>query len=327
MSELCVIKCILDDSFINDIEMIEVFVDTVCDPRNISSVVLSLNSNFPVPELTHLKRVRLRDVLLFPCKDTSIHNVHEILKERNFQTELLKNDVKKVRVAATPPLVRHQYTKCHSMWPCNFHADKYLEKLCSNTLFSAKEVDKIWELMKIAKEVGNYSETPGKNDGVVIVDPKIDSIVAVGYDRTNEGPCRHAIMVALDNVAKTQNGGVWKTPHDNYSEENNLNLAGIPQEILTVLKKNYSDITFGSSVFISNNEESEGPYLCTNYHVYSTREPCVMCAMALVHSRCKRIFYNEFSANGALGTLCKIHTVKHLNHHYEVFVVENFMGK
>lgn len=32
-------------------------------------------------------------------------------------------------------------------------------------------------------------------------------------------------------------------------------------------------------------------YLCLNYHVYTSHEPCVMCAMALVHSRISQLVY------------------------------------
>ncbi|KAK2190398.1 hypothetical protein NP493_82g04046 [Ridgeia piscesae] len=43
------------------------------------------------------------------------------------------------------------------------------------------------------------------------------------------------------------------------------------------------------------------------------------CAMALVHSRIRRVFYVTPTQGGALGTHCKLHVQEGLNHHYEVF--------
>jgi tRNA-specific adenosine deaminase 3 len=60
-------------------------------------------------------------------------------------------------------------------------------------------------------------------------------------------------------------------------------------------------------------------YLCTGLDAYVTREPCIMCSMALLHSRIRRVFYGESVPNGGLGSLCKIHTVSNLNHHFETF--------
>lgn len=61
------------------------------------------------------------------------------------------------------------------------------------------------------------------------------------------------------------------------------------------------------------------PYLCTGFEVYLSREPCAMCAMALVHSRVSRVIYcHADSAQGALGGAFRLHQKRSLNHHYEV---------
>jgi len=62
------------------------------------------------------------------------------------------------------------------------------------------------------------------------------------------------------------------------------------------------------------------PYLCTGYDCYLVREPCAMCAMALVHSRVRRVVYAEADNKwGALGGSFRLHGQRSLNHHYTVY--------
>ncbi|KAF5297557.1 hypothetical protein FQR65_LT09988 [Abscondita terminalis] len=311
---------ILHPDYTEPTPLTEVYVDTIIDLKHISKIVLELNATFPIPQLNHLKRIKKAEVLLHLCEsDLDPERMYSTLKEKGFDVSVFENNPKKVYVAKIPPKTRKQYEVVHQLWPCNFHSNKYVERLCNNELFDANEIENHVIYMRIALEVGHLMRS---GVGVVVVDPKINSIVAVGHDSRKNNPCQHAIMVAVDNVALTQNGGAWKTPSTKMSLRTNLNLNGIYSEFLPNLREKYPQVNFGASFYKNKSEidnPAEGPYLCTGYIVYVTREPCVMCSMALVHSRAKRVFFGAKNLKGGLLTLCQIHTVKNLNHHYEVF--------
>lgn len=65
---------------------------------------------------------------------------------------------------------------------------------------------------------------------------------------------------------------------------------------------------------------SRKPYLCTGYDCFVVQEPCIMCSMALVHSRLARVVYCRGDAqHGALGGRLRLHAQRSLNHHYLVY--------
>lgn len=312
---------ILPDDLIQDTPLIEVYIATITNTKNISKIILELNSIIPIQELTHLKRIKGKDVILYPTKNNELSTILFKLKEKNFDVSQIDN-IRTTLVAEIPPKICRQHEIVHKLWPCNFHPNKYLEKLCNNMLFSSDEIENHLEYMRVAIDVAGYAKTyylQGHQIGTIVVDPNINSVVAVGY--RIPGPCRHSIMVAVDNVAKTQHGGAWDKS-SSIDTESDITLRGFSSDMLNFLRTKYKQLNFGAPTFKQKGDlvtPSDGPYLCTGYYVYTTHEPCVMCAMALIHSRVKRVFYGAKSSNGGLGTLCKIHTVKQLNHHYEVF--------
>ncbi|KXZ47055.1 hypothetical protein GPECTOR_38g292 [Gonium pectorale] len=65
------------------------------------------------------------------------------------------------------------------------------------------------------------------------------------------------------------------------------------------------------------------PYMCTGYDCFVVMEPCIMCSMALVHSRVQRVIYcRPDPQHGALGGERRLHACRSLNHNYEVFRIE-----
>ncbi|XP_071053421.1 probable inactive tRNA-specific adenosine deaminase-like protein 3 [Onthophagus taurus] len=323
---------ILPDELCEETPLVEVYIDEIADPKNISRVIVELNSILPIEELSHLKRVKFPFILLFPKNLCDKDDVHSYLKNKKFDTNYLKNDVKIINVAKIPPKIRKQYDDAQKLWPCNFHSNKYLEKLTQNTLFNDQEINQYKILMKMAIDIANQQDQINPI-GVVVFDPKIQSVVAIGY-KTELSPMAHPVMTAIDNVAITQNGGAWNQEKSIIDENvsNSLNQNGIPENYLKILKDKYPHAKFGATNYRNKDEldnPEDGPYLCTGYYVFVTHEPCIMCSMALIHSRAKRVFFGVKSSNGGLESLCKVHTVKDLNHHYEVWggLLEEDCGK
>ena len=66
--------------------------------------------------------------------------------------------------------------------------------------------------------------------------------------------------------------------------------------------------------------KDEKKYLCTDLDVYCYGEPCVMCAMAMTHSRIGRLFYIETNKDfGGIESQVQVHCNPCLNHRYRAF--------
>lgn len=60
-------------------------------------------------------------------------------------------------------------------------------------------------------------------------------------------------------------------------------------------------------------------YLLTSLTMFVTHEPCVMCSMALLHSRVKEVIYlRSMPLTGACGSIACLPTLKGVNHRYSI---------
>lgn len=302
------LKPVLSDDLLADIPLVSAWVDKIKNKKCISRIISQLNKTCPVLSLQHLKRVRGDEILidLAVCgedgKKESFLQKFAAMEEFTLGLSL---DPYMLQVPATQPRTVAQFKSCNLIWPCNFHLNKNMEDTLSGEKFSEENLRRIESWMRKALEICNHS-------GVccVVVDPDTNQLIASGVDKRHVHPMKHAAMVAIDNVAKAQNGGAWN--------EKCADMEGAQSDTPTIASENAQTVAYVPKD--SNKNESHGPYLCTGYDVYLTAEPCLMCAMALVHSRAKRVFYGcPNSISGALGSKLKLHTVTNLNHHYEVY--------
>lgn len=333
------IEAILPDSLIKPMIYERCFIASLDDKRRLSEFIQEINKAFPLPAFQHLKRVRNGDVFLFPVsmlgtdphdvpaedpdQDRYTEQVKQCLAEKRFPDNLLAicSNVRLQDLPAIGPQLKAQYKEAAQLWPCKFHEDKELERLTKNELFNTKEVLAHCRLMQICYSLKSFLSS---NCVAMVVDPCQNAIVSLGWappigDNNDDDdlmsliPGNHSVMRAVDNVALSQGGGAWSSPED----EDLLRRGLIHANELYAASKECQ--------FATRTEPTKyGPYLCTGFDVYVIEEPCLMCSMALVHSRAGRIFFRENNvANGALGggNQLKLHSVKELNHHYQVFRV------
>ncbi|XP_057457554.1 tRNA-specific adenosine deaminase TAD3 isoform X2 [Lotus japonicus] len=139
-------------------------------------------------------------------------------------------------------------------------------------------------------------------------------------------PLRHAAIVAIESSAARDR---CLFPSEGNSEEKYLEMDHENPSCTSFPAKRQKTVcaTVEDNDKLNGHNEtstqlSARPYLCTGYDIYLAWEPCIMCAMALVHQRIRRIFYRFPNPNaGALGSVHRLQGEKSLNHHYAVFRV------
>lgn len=268
------------------VQLVHVLVATV-PPRRVSEIMAALVEQLPLTDrLGHLKRVR-RD-----RTDNSINILVGPADDRDVEkivTESLLDglNVRRLEVPRDEPLCQEEMETYGKIWPVIYKPSSKL---------AAADVDEEEALSMLAylRKAVTVAETAAVGDGAgaVLVHPKTKAVVATAADASDRSSCapskvlRHAVMECITNAAipRSSDG-----PANN--REHRADDGAIEQ------------------------------YLCTGLDMYVSREPCIMCAMALVHSRIRRVIYGQPIRNGIVGGLsnARIHVEQKLNHRYDAF--------
>ncbi|KAI7832918.1 cytidine deaminase-like protein [Kickxella alabastrina] len=181
-------------------------------------------------------------------------------------------------VPVKPPYTKEQFDEWKLIWPVSFRP---LTKL----RIELEDEDRRF-IVKCLEEI---------KDEKMVVMAKHSEVIARARDGTAGGhPLKHAAMCCIALVADM---------------EVERRRAGV----LVPLKRPASPLPQDAE------EREKSPqamgYLCEGMDVFSTKEPCVMCCMALVHSRIGRLFFLEESKSGGISYY-SMHSLKALNHHF-----------
>ncbi|KAI5061969.1 hypothetical protein GOP47_0022508 [Adiantum capillus-veneris] len=334
------VKQVLADSLPSE-SSVEVFAAQI-QPKIASLLIRKLNLCAPLTSLSHVKRVRkvvhkdgveLSIILcLAPCgscewsSNNAPSEVSAVVEEHQltpFVTTVPQHEA----------CSREEWEDQCRLWPTSYHPNAV--KLHQVVTFEESQIKDVCKFMGLAIRQAQLARKLGQPpNGVVIVDPSTGLLVSVGHDETggwmntpcdletgqgqSQGcscseanpdtqlsirkdhswhPLRHAVMVAIERAA----------------EKNTADSSGVNTKRLRISE---------SSDSMERPSYVGDQYLCTGYDAYITREPCSMCAMALLHQRVRRVFYGIPNLKiGALGGLHRLHGTQGLNHHYLVFQV------
>ncbi|EFA85078.1 cytidine deaminase-like protein [Heterostelium album PN500] len=227
-----------------------------------------------------------------------------------------KLSLKIVKIPKNPPLTHDLWLEWNKLWPMTFRVHCFSTPLVET--LEDKEIVEMNTFMKKAIEQANIGKSLGFNPvGAVLVDPETNTIHGAGFDQT---PGNH-----MNEITNTTTVKYHLSPILSHCTMNLIHQLANQHIERCVQKSGTAGMPALASMQQTPNSEDDA-YLATDLYLYITREPCIMCSMALVHSRIKRVIFGAVQPNaGGLGGCLKVHTQKSINHRFQVYhgILEN----
>ncbi|CAF0757081.1 unnamed protein product [Didymodactylos carnosus] len=291
-------KAILDDDLYQIPTLISMLCCQIIDSKQTSLILKQVNEYFNWQKYKHVKRIycttdeqnQQQKIEILLCR--SIDTLDKIYPQEFLSKYFHMNNVTTVQIPEKQPLLKWQYEECRkNYWPnLSYRENKYLEQEYSN---KKNEINSKEEaIIDMLKQLQTNHAVQSQHCAVV-TNSEHEILVAT-IDYRHEHPLQHCTMIAIDLIAQMSNGGCYHN------------------------RKNFLyEFLLSSTV-----EKPTTNHLCNSYFIYLTHEPCMMCAMALLHSRIAKVYYLETVDYGALGTKYKLHCLKKTNHRFQVYKLQ-----
>ena len=238
----------------------------------------------------------------------------KITKEKILKDyEIKEENIIEVNIPCMESITEEQYQKNNKIWPqCNYISSK------EKNIYMHSDEEK-----NIMLDLYNNNILDDEEITCLLYDPKLKKILikakkneksVIGHDIMNMLEIYSNKLVENNNITKHENNEKEKKEDDKDTEFIKLgekNPIG-PKENTEFLNQ-YSNI---------NENEYIKQYYCEGLYVITKEEPCIMCAMALIHNRISRLYFCDINEKeGALISKYSLDNYK-LNHHYLIFQIK-----
>ena len=231
---------------------------------------------------------------------------------------LNKDDFLEINIPCTQSISNEQYYKNNKIWPqCNYISSK--EKYIFNhNKNEEKEILDIYNFYILNNNKDNIKS--------LLYDSKSKKILAKSGEN-EKSIIGHSIMNLLEqfseNLVKNQNKNKHEDKKiDKKEKDDEENKESEIKELKLGEKKEKGPKETNDYIlnYNKNNEnENNNQYYCEGLYVLTKEEPCMMCAMALVHNRISRLYFSDINEKeGALISKYSLDNYN-LNHHYLIF--------
>ncbi|KAI0632465.1 hypothetical protein C8Q77DRAFT_1074420 [Trametes polyzona] len=304
----------------------EAWVVDLPNPRYAAVMLKWLKqSGFDTPSMAHLKRIRkTEDKMSMVLVLTREHPAPPV-----FPSEVELPPPYVATVPKTAALTMTSLKLKSSLWPTIYAPRKKFEPEPWSRGKVKWACQAMKELVKIARNAKQTDELPIAayvpapfDEETRTATQMFEPLSAFDTRRSAAHPLRHSIINLVRAVGElrassTATGTKSPTPQITPPVDVSPPTPALPDSVPLPAGEVDAALSSSSDPQTQTEARNGAHYLLTSLTLFTTHEPCVMCSMALLHSRVKEVFYLfPMKETGGCGSITCVPRLEGVNHRY-----------